>query len=200
MSTNSTATGSDSSTFVGDSSSLVWGGALVALFGVLALIAPFLTGIAISIVVGALIVVAGVVAFAGAFSVEGWLGTIWKIVLAVVYVGAGILILSNPTLGLTTLTLLVIAYFAVAGLVKVVFGVTNRSEPQWGWIVASGGVSLLLAALLWLGFPSTALWAVGVLVGVDLLATGLSLVATGMMSRRATTVGGQTGGAGTGGA
>ena len=199
MSTDTTATGSDSSTFVGDTSSLVWGGALVAIFGVLALVAPLLTGLAISVALGALIVIAGVVAFVGAFSAEGWLGTLWQVLLSAVYVGSGILILANPTLGLTTLTIVVIAYFAVAGVVKIAFGATNRTESQWGWITVSGVVSLVLAVLLWLGLPSTALWAVGVLVGVELLTTGLSLVATGMMGRRAMTAAEQTGGAGAGG-
>ena len=151
-------------------------GILIAVLGILAILAPFVTGIAITVVLGALLVIGALGHVAHAFSARGWKGSVWQIVLAVVYAFAGISLIANPVIGLATLTILVIAFFLAEGVVEIVAGFVIRPEPRWGWIVASGVISLLVAGLLWIGFPSTAVWAIGLLFGVNLLSTGLSLV------------------------
>jgi len=151
----------------------ILGGVLLALLGLLALFTPFITGIALSILLGAALVVGALVHVAAAFSAGSARGVVWQVVLGVVYGLVGISILVNPILGLTTLTLLVIAFFAVEGIVELVWAVTGQGSPLW--LGASGVVSLLLAGMLLVGFPATALWAVGVLFGVDLLVTGLTM-------------------------
>lgn len=170
---------------------LMGAGVLVAILGVFAIFAPYVTGVALTLILGALLVIGGIVHVAHAFSAQGWTGAVWQIVLAIVYVVAGILLLANPVLGLTTLTILLIAYFAVEGIVEVVIGLKMRPEPQWGWMLASGVISLLAAGLLWVGFPSTALWAVGLLFGVSLLSTGLSMVFVANSGRKATSMEGE---------
>jgi uncharacterized membrane protein HdeD (DUF308 family) len=170
-------------------------GVVIAVLGVLAILAPLVTGVALSILLGALLVVGGLVHVAHAFRAGGWTGSLWQVALGVLYTVAGISLLANPVVGLATLTLLLIVYFAIEGIVEVVGGLLTRSDPRWGWVVASGVVSLLLAALLWAGFPSTAAWAIGLLVGIQLLSTGLLLVAVGYLDREATTTGDSPGGA-----
>lgn len=165
---------------------LLGGGILIAALGVLAIFTPFVTGIAISILLGALLVVGGFVHVANTFSVQGWTGSVWQLILAVVYAVAGISLLANPVVGLTTLTILLIAYFAVEGIVEIVMGLRMRPEARWGWMTASGVISVLLAGLLWAGFPSTALWAVGLLFGVNLISTGLPIIGIAMTRRKAT--------------
>jgi uncharacterized membrane protein HdeD (DUF308 family) len=167
---------------------LIGAGIIVAALGVLAIFTPFVTGIALSIMLGALLVVGALVHAAHAFSARGWKGSIWQVVLAVVYALAGISLLANPVVGLATLTVLLIAYFVVEGIVEVVMGLRMRPESRWGWMTASGVISLLLAVLLWTGLPSTALWAVGLLFGVSLLSTGLSMVGIGMAGRKASSM------------
>jgi uncharacterized membrane protein HdeD (DUF308 family) len=167
---------------------LMAAGVLIAVIGVLAILSPLVSGIALSILLGALLVVGGVIHVAHAFSAGGWGGALWQVVLAIVYVLAGIALLANPVLGLTTLTILLIAYFLIEGAVEVVMGFRMRPERRWAWVVVSGVVSVLLAVFLWLGFPSTALWAVGFIVGISLLSTGISLIAVAMVERQAAPV------------
>jgi uncharacterized membrane protein HdeD (DUF308 family) len=159
-------------------------GVLISILGVVAILAPLLTGVTLSIIVGALLVVGGLGHVAHAFTAPRWTGSLWQVILALVYTFAGISLLANPILGLTTLTLLLVFYLAIEGVAEILMGLGMRSEPQWGWFVVSGVVSLLLAGLLWAGFPSTAAWAVGLLVGLGLLSTGLTLVVTAYLGRQ----------------
>lgn len=162
---------------------LIGAGILVVLLGVAAILSPFVAGVGLSITLGALLVVGGLTHTAHAFSARGWAGSLWQIALAVIYAVAGISLLANPVLGLTTLTLLLIAYLAISGLLEVILGVQIRPEPQWGWFIASGSVSLLLSGLLWAGFPSNAEWAVGLLVGFHFLTTGFTLIVVGYLGQ-----------------
>jgi uncharacterized membrane protein HdeD (DUF308 family) len=161
----------------------VVGGVLLAILGLLALFTPFLTGLALSILLGAALVIGALVHVAAAFSAGSALNVVWQVVLGIVYGVVGISILANPILGLTTLTILVIAFFAVEGIVQLVWAVTGAGSPLW--LGLSGAVSLLLAGMLLVGFPATALWAVGVLFGVDLLVTGVSMIAHSRTTRAA---------------
>jgi uncharacterized membrane protein HdeD (DUF308 family) len=170
---------------------LVGAGLLLAVLGVVAMLVPLLSGVGLSIALGAVLVVGGLTHFVQAFRVRGWAGSLWQVVLAVLYALAGVSLIANPVLGLATLTLLLVAYLAVAGLVELVIGVKLRPDAQWGWFVASGVVSLVLAGLIWVGFPSTAAWALGLLVGVHLLTTGLALVFAGYLGRPESTTSGK---------
>ena len=156
----------------------VVGGTLLALLGLVALFTPFVTGIALSVLLGGVLVVGALVHVAAAFSAGSFRRVVWQVLLGVVYGVAGISIMTNPVLGLTTITLLVIAFFAVEGLVELVWAVAGGAGSRL-WLALSGVVSLLLAALLFAGLPTTALWAVGVLFGVNLLVTGVSLIMHG---------------------
>lgn len=162
----------------------VVGGALLALLGLLALFTPFITGIALSILLGAALVVGALIHVAAAFSAGSAGGVIWQVVLGVAYGVVGISVLANPVLGLTTLTILVIAFFALEGIVQLVWAVTGAGSPVW--LGLSGVISLLLAGMLLVGFPVSALWAVGVLFGVDLLVTGITMIMHGRSEREAT--------------
>lgn len=165
---------------------LVGVGIVLSILGLLAIVFPFYTGLSLSILLGALLVVGAFLHVANAFSAPGWIGSVVQAVLAVVYVIAGIALLANPTVGLVTLTLLVLAYFVVEGVALIGMGIALRSERNWVWSVLSGGLSLVLAALIWLGLPSSAAWAVGLLFGVNLMSTGIAMVMLGWGSRGAT--------------
>ena len=162
------------------------GGILVALLGLVALFTPFLTGLALAVLVGGVLVVGGLIHVAAAFSAGSAMGVLWQVFLGIVYGAAGIAVLSNPVLGLTTLTLLVIAFFAVEGIVQIVWAIGGSAGNRL-WLSVSGIVSLALAGLLWVGLPSSALWAVGVLFGVDLLSTGIAMILHGRGERDAAT-------------
>ena len=162
----------------------VVGGVLLALLGLLALFTPFLTGLALSILLGAALVVGALVHVAAAFSAGSAMNVVWQVVLGVVYGAVGIAILANPVLGLTTLTVLIIAFFLAEGILQL--GWAAAGEGSRLWLGLSGVISLLLAGMLLVGFPATALWAVGVLFGVNLLVTGISMAMHGRSETAAT--------------
>jgi uncharacterized membrane protein HdeD (DUF308 family) len=162
----------------------VFAGAIIAVLGALAILFPFVTGLSLSILLGALLVAGALVHVGHAFSAGSLWSAVWQVGLGILYGFAGITLVANPVVGLATLTLLVVVFFVVDGVVEVGWALAGRGNDGWVWMLTSGVVSLLLAVLLWAGFPSTALWAVGVLFGVNLLSTGITLVALGVTSRR----------------
>jgi len=172
----------------------VVGGVLLAVLGLLVLFTPFLTGLALSVLLGAVLVIGGLVHVAAAFSAGSALNVVWQAVLGVAYGIVGISMLANPIVGLTTLTLLVIAFFAVEGVLQIIWAVTGEERSLW--LGLGGVISLLLAGMLLAGFPASALWAVGVLFGVNLLVTGISMVMHGRTQQAAATAETQTEAAG----
>ncbi|WP_435157248.1 HdeD family acid-resistance protein [Haladaptatus sp. DFWS20] len=160
-------------------------GTIIAVVGVLAIFFPFLAGLTLSVLLGAALLVGAALHAVHAFSAGNWKGVLWQVVLAIVYAVAGVSLIVNPVFGLATLTILVIAYLAVIGVVEIVMGIALRPEKNWGWVVASGVVSLLLAGLLFAGWPASAAWALGLLFGVSLLTSGLSMVGLAMGGREA---------------
>jgi len=155
----------------------VVGGILLAVLGLLALFTPFITGLALSVLLGAALIIGALVHVAAAFSAGSARGVVWQVGLGIAYGIVGIAVLANPVLGLTTLTILVIAFFLAEGVLQLVWAVTGAGSRLW--LATSGVVSLLLAGMLFAGFPATALWAVGVLFGVDLLVTGVTMILHG---------------------
>ena len=158
-------------------------GGIVGLVGILAMAAPVVTGLSVSIALGALLVVGGIVHGAHAVTARGWRGSIWQTALAAVSVLAGLAVLAAPAIALVTLTLALVAYLLVDGIVELGTAMRMAGSPGRASIAISGGVSLVLAGLLWIGFPATAAWAIGLLVGVNLLVTGLSMVSVAMAAR-----------------
>ena len=148
---------------------------LMILAGIMALIFPVISSVAIVIFLGWLLIFSGVLQ---AFSLldarhvpHFWL----QLVSVVLSVLVGILFLRNPGAGLLTLTLLLIVFFMVEGISKIIFSLTIRPFPNWGWVFASGVVGILLAFYLWANTPVTAIWLLGVLLGIGLISEGAAL-------------------------
>ena len=164
---------------------MIVGGVLTAL-GVLAIAFPFATGIGVELLLGGLLVVGGIVHALHAFSARRWTGFVGEVALGALYLIAGLVVLSNPLLGLATLTLILGAFFLVDGIVEIYTAWTVRPESNWSGLLVSGLLSLALAGLILVGWPSTAAWAVGLLFGVNLLTTGIALAAIALGGRRIT--------------
>ena len=162
----------------------IFGGIGLALVGLIAMVVPFLTGISLSLLLGGLLVVGGIVHIWHAVGVRKWRAFVWQAALAGVYIIAGVALLANPILGLAALSTLLIAFFIAEGIVEIAMGLGSRAHSGWGSLVASGVLSLVIAGLLIAGLPGSLLWAVGILFGVDLLATGLTMAFVGISNRR----------------
>ena len=87
----------------------------------------------------------------------------------------GCLFLRDPAQGLVTIALLLIVFFMIEGISKVVFALTIRPFPNWGWVLTSGLVGIVLALILWANLPVTALWLIGVLLGINLISVGAAI-------------------------
>lgn len=148
---------------------------LMILGGILALVFPLISSVAIVIFLGWLLIFSGVLQAFSLIDVRHvphfWL----QLVSVVLSVLVGILFLRNPEAGLLTLTLLLIVFFMVEGISKIIFSLTIRPFPNWGWVFASGIVGILLAFYLWANTPVTAIWLLGVLLGIALISEGAAL-------------------------
>ncbi|AGB36496.1 HdeD family acid-resistance protein [Natronococcus occultus] len=184
MSETETSTEPDAFSLRRNWRTLALAGGVVALLGLLAMTLPFATGIAMGVLVGALLLVGAVVHAGHAFTARGWRGSLWQLALAAVSAVAGIVILADPIVGLLSLTILATAYLLVEGIAELAASLRMSDGSGRGWIAASGVASIVLAGLLWAGFPADAAWAIGLLVGISLLTTGLSMVAVAYGGRR----------------
>ena len=148
---------------------------LMILAGILALIFPVISSFAIVLFLGWLLIFSGILQAISLIDARHvphfWL----QLVSVVLSVLVGILFLRNPGAGLLTLTLLLIVFFMVEGISKVIFSLTIRPFPNWGWVLASGVISILLAFYLWANTPVTAIWLLGVLLGIELICEGAAL-------------------------
>ena len=154
---------------------LIFGIALIVL-GVLAIVMPHVGTLAVELVIAALFLLSGVVYAWSTLSMRGVWNVAGTLIVAILSFIVGALLFLNPMEGVLTLTLLMIAFFFASGLVKLYYAVRNRAVAGWGWGVASGLASIAVGALVLLGWPTTAVWALGLLLGIDLLITGISLV------------------------
>lgn len=148
---------------------------LMILAGILALVYPMISSVAVVIFLGWLLIITGVVQAISLISARSvphfWL----QLVSVVLFIVVGALFLRNPGESLLTLTLLLIVFFMVEGISKVIFSLTIRPFPNWGWVLLSGIVGILLAMLLWASMPVTAAWLLGVLLGIELISEGAAL-------------------------
>lgn len=154
-------------------------GIVAIILGVAAIFLPFLFTFAIELFVGALLLVAGgATVYRGlrdeAMPVRGW--TIGVGLLTAV---AGLLLLLFPAEGVYTLTIILVVVFLIQGLAEITAALQNRQQRSWIWLLVSGLASFAVALILLFGLPDTANWAIGLLVGINLLFTGFSLWALG---------------------
>ena len=145
------------------------------ILGVLALVLPFMAGVAATYILAANFVIGGVLMAAAAFRAKGWGGSLGLMVLGVVSVLAGVFIFAHPLIGLATITLFCIAGMFVAGIAKITWVFKLPSGSGRRFLFISGILSIVVAAMLYSNFPFSALWLFGVLVGINLLIEGISL-------------------------
>jgi len=163
---------------------LVEGLVLLAL-GTVAIIVPMLATIAATILIGWILLASGIMGLVTTFWARRAPGFWWSLISAVLAFVAGLVLLAWPVSGAVSLTLLLIAFFIIEGIASIMFGLEHREHvPAWGWMVASGIVDLVLAGLLFAGLPGTAAWALGLLVGINMIFGGAALAAIAVHARR----------------
>ncbi len=157
---------------------------LMIILGFLAVALPLATGIGISIMVGWIIVFSGFAYLAYAFAAKGAGAFLWRMLIGIVYVVGGLYLAFHPTLALQSLTLLLAAVFIAEGVLQLIVFFQFRSLPGSGWILFDGIVTLLLAFLIGYRWPFSSAWAVGTLVGINLLVSGFTRLMYSVAARR----------------
>jgi uncharacterized membrane protein HdeD (DUF308 family) len=160
-------------------------GVLLIVAGFLAIIAPFFAGIAASVFFGWLVMFAGVGHFVYAWSERGAGAKIWQILIGLVYVIAALYMLLLPVAGVAALALVLAFYIAAEGVFElVVFSFLRRLRGSV-WFLVDGLISLVVAGLILFHWPSSSLWAVGTLVGISLLFSGIARLTLSIAMRAA---------------
>lgn len=158
-------------------------GVVLVLLGTVAVVQSVLVTIASMMLIGVLMVVGAVMHVVAAFRGQGWKHFLLWLVGGVLYLLAGIGIFANPVLASGFLTLLIAAALLAAGVARIWLGVKARPDQGWGWLVAGGGVTLLLGLIIATGWPVNSLWLIGMFLGVDLMMQGWSYIALGIALR-----------------
>ena len=162
-------------------------GIVLIVLGVTAIVIPPLATLAVTILFGWLFLVSGVIGLFTTFWMRQAPGFWWSLLSALLGVAVGVLLLAAPPQGALSLTLVLIAFFIIEGVATIMFALDHKRElsGRWGWMLASGVVDLLLSALILAGLPSTAAWAIGLLVGINMLFGGAALIAMALHARNA---------------
>ncbi len=167
--------------------SIVWGVCLVV-FGMLAVGSPFLAAVAVNLMIAWLIILAGVVHLIVALHAHRAGRLLSKLLIGVAYVFCGAYLLLHPMLGVASLTLVLASLFLIEGVLNVILFLQMRSFRGSGWVLVDGVITFLLGLMIYLEWPSSSIWAIGVLVGVSMILSGVTRVMLSLAARKAVTV------------
>ena len=162
-------------------------GIILVLLGVAAIIVPAVATLAVEIIVGWLFFISGVVGLIMTFMMRHAPGFWWSLFSGVLAIVAGAVLIGWPVSGVLSLTLLLIAFFILEGIATIMYALDHKRElsGRWGWVLASGIVDLAIAAIIFAGLPGTAAWAIGLLVGINMLCGGAALIGLAVHARHA---------------
>ncbi len=160
-------------------------GIILVVLGLAAIIVPPLATLAVAIFLGWLFLISGIVGLVTTFWMRHAPGFWWSLLSAVLGIVAGIVLIGWPVSGAISLTLVLIVFFVIEGVASIMFALEHRRElsGRWGWMLASGIVDLILAAIIFAGLPLSAAWALGLLVGINLVFGGSALIAMALHAR-----------------
>jgi uncharacterized membrane protein HdeD (DUF308 family) len=162
-------------------------GILLVVLGLAAIIVPPLASLAVTIFLGWMFLISGVAGLALTFWAREMPGFWWSLISAALAVLAGIVLLTRPVQGVLTLTIVIGAYFLAEGVATIMYALEHRRElsERWSWMLFAGVLDILIAAMIIAGLPGSAEWAIGLLVGINLLFGGASLIGVALAARNA---------------
>ena len=160
-------------------------GIVLIIAGLAAIAFPFISTVAAKIMLGWLFLIGGVVMIIHAFQAPGWSGFFWSLLIGLLYAIAGAYLAFFPLTGLLTLAILLAALFFAEGIMEIIMAFRVRPHDGWGFLLLSGLAALAVGVLIAMDLPGSATWALGLLVGINLLFTGTSYVALALAGRKA---------------
>ena len=162
-------------------------GVVLVVLGATAIVIPVIATLAATVVLGWLFLVSGIMGLVSTFWMRQVPGFWWALISAVLGIVGGALLLASPLRGAVTLTIVLVAFFIIEGVASIMFALEHKRQlsGRWGWMLVSGIVDLVLGAMIFAGLPSTAAWAIGLLVGINMVFGGTALVAMAVHARDA---------------
>jgi uncharacterized membrane protein HdeD (DUF308 family) len=160
-------------------------GIILVILGIAAIALPPIATLAFTIIIGWVFLISGVVGLFTTFWARHVPGFWWSLISAIIGIAAGVVLLLWPITGTLSLTLVLIAFFVVEGIVSIMYAIEHRNQltGRWGWMLVSGIIDLILAGIIFAGLPGTAVWALGLLVGINMLFGGAALIAMALAAR-----------------
>ena len=162
-------------------------GILLAILGLAAVIVPPLASLAVTIFLGWMFLVSGIAGLVVSFWARAMPGFWWSLISAALAVLAGGILLARPMQGVLTLTIVIGAYFLAEGVTTIMYALEHRKElsGRWSWLLIAGLMDIIIAFFIIAGLPGSAEWAIGLLVGINLLFGGASLIGMALAARNA---------------
>lgn len=164
-------------------------GLVLLVLGLLAVAIPPIATFAVAVVIGWLFLLSGILGLITTFWARHAPGFWWSLVSALLGIVIGVIMVAWPVGGALSLTFLLIAFFAIEGIASIMYAIEHRRSlsGRWGWMLASGAIDLILAAIVFGGLPGTAAWAIGLLVGINMVFGGVAMIMMALHARGAGT-------------
>jgi uncharacterized membrane protein HdeD (DUF308 family) len=167
------------------STAFVVEGIILVVLGMLAIFVPLFATITVTIILGWIFLASGIMGLITTFRARRAPGFWWSLVSALIAIAVGLILLAEPITGAVSLTLVLIVFFVVEGVATIMYALEHRRElsGRWEWMLVSGIIDLVLAGIIFAGLPGTAAWALGLLVGINMVFGGVALVAIALHAR-----------------
>lgn len=169
-----------------------WGWLLVLgivfiILGTIGLGMLFALTIASVIFFGVLLLIGGGVQFADAFKCKGWKSIVWHVLMAILYIVAGIAVIVDPVMASALLTLILAGTITGAGIVRIIMALQHRDAKGWVWALVSGMISIVLGLMIFAQWPFSGLWIIGLFVAIEMIINGWSYIFLALATRSAKT-------------
>jgi len=160
-------------------------GIALLVLGSLAIIVPALASLAATLVLGWILLLSGIIGLIATIRARHAPGLWWSLISALVGIVAGALLLAWPLQGIFSLTAVLIAFLILEGVVSILYALEHRKgiSGRWGWMLASGILDLVLGGILLAGLPGSAVWALGIIIGINMIFGGWALIAMALAAR-----------------
>jgi uncharacterized membrane protein HdeD (DUF308 family) len=159
-------------------------GIIFIIGGVLAIFAPGLASLTVTIVVAIVLAWIGIMQIIQAFSVTGWGGFVWQLIIGLILLAGGIVVYFNPVAGTLVLTIAVAAAFVAKGIMQIIMSFQLRPNSAWIWMLIAGILAILVGAIIAIDWPVSSVWALGYLAGISLIFSGWSYVMMSLAAKR----------------
>jgi uncharacterized membrane protein HdeD (DUF308 family) len=160
-------------------------GIVLVVLGAAAIIVPPIATLTVTFFIGWILLFSGIAGLFTTFSMRPMPGFWWSLLSAIIGIAAGLMLLFSPATGAVSLTIVLVAFFIIEGIASIMFALEHRNELPGAWVMMllSGIVDLVLGGMIFLGLPSSAAWAIGLLVGINMIFGGFALIAMAMQAR-----------------